>query len=132
MGSLRERRAVRRPDTKRPTRAQTRRRRDLFYPHEQGGPGDIGGAPDVTSVVTRDSAASSESWLAVAPDVLAGAPGLYTLRLRGDTGSPTVEVTVATPGPGVVLAAEASDALAKVAKRCCGPENEKSRFCADM
>ncbi|KIZ04191.1 hypothetical protein MNEG_3772, partial [Monoraphidium neglectum] len=105
---------------------------DLFLPSSSGGPGDVGGGAGIVATASRDSAASSESWLAVSPQQLADNPGLYTLRLRGESGSPTVEVTVATPGSGLQLDARELAAMAAVAKRCCGSANAKAPFCTTI
>ncbi|KAI8473726.1 MAG: hypothetical protein J3K34DRAFT_409783 [Monoraphidium minutum] len=101
-------------------------RLDLFLPSEGG---DAGGEPDVAGAVSRDSAASSEAWLSVPAARLADNPGLYTLRLRGESGSPTVEVVVSTPGSDLLLEAGEAAALAGLAKDCCAAAGAKSAFC---
>lgn len=106
--------------------------RDLFLPDAAGGAGDTSKAADMAATRTRTASSSGEAWLAVPADQIASRPGLYTLRLRGDGGAPTVEVAVVTPGPGTVLADKERDALAGLAKACCGEGSGKAPFCASM
>jgi hypothetical protein len=68
----------------------------------------------------------------VDPAKLADNPGLYTLKIEGDTGSPTLEVTVVTPDAAVQLAEKERAALAGVAAKCCGGKSGKSPFCSQM
>lgn len=120
---------LRNPSTASPPTAP----RDLYYPPATGDPHDTSSRqPDVTAIETRASAASAESYLYVSPQALADNPGLYTLRLRGDTGSPTVEVIVATPGPTILLADKELGAMQGVAKQCCSASNTRAPFCANM
>jgi hypothetical protein len=75
----------------------------------------------------RASPAGSDAWLAVPAARLA--PGRYTLRLTGEAGRAAVEVVVVTPGPATQLDAADREALAEVARDCCG---NGGSFCADM
>ena len=108
---------------------------DLFYPTEDGGAADTASrAPDAAATRTRTASSSGEAWLAVPPAALAARPGRYALRLIGESGLPTVEVAVVTPDANVRLAAKERDALAALAKACCGGDGgaKKSPFCADV
>jgi hypothetical protein len=105
---------------------------DLFAPPEAGGVADPAGAPAANATEARAGAAASEAWLAVPPALLAERPGVYALRLRGDTGLPAVEVAVVTPGPGTQLADADRAALQAVGKACCSAANARSPFCASM
>jgi len=115
-------------------RTHARTHRDLYLPTASGGPAAYTSdtPPELTAVESRSSVSYFESWIAVDAAQMAEHPGLYTLRLRGDAGAPTVEVTVVTPSPTTQLAANQQQALAAVAKQCCSAKNSKSQFCSDM
>ncbi|GBF99542.1 hypothetical protein Rsub_12348 [Raphidocelis subcapitata] len=102
---------------------------ELFNPTATGGSADTSRPADANATQARALPAGSNSWLAVPAAQLAQAPGRYTLRLTSQAGSPAVEVVVVTPAPATVLDAGDRDALAALARDCCG---NGGSFCTEI